>query len=54
MGASGLMGGNSARKDSNASLRFNVSHDISQIDMSLGHITNSSVSATPRIYNQNL
>ncbi|CDW71493.1 iq calmodulin-binding motif family protein [Stylonychia lemnae] len=40
----------SGRKDS---VKFNVSHEISQIDMSLGHITSSSISATPRIYNAN-
>ena len=51
MGNTPGMGFNSARKDSNTSLRFNVSHDISQIcDVSNGNITgNSSVNATPRI-----
>ena len=40
----------SARKDINNSLlRFNVSHEISQIDMSLGHISNISLNATPRV-----
>ena len=34
------------------SLKFNSSHDWSQHDMSLGHITSSSIHSTPRIINQ--
>lgn len=41
----------SGRKDS---FKFNASQDISQFDMSIGHITSSSISATPRICNANL
>lgn len=33
------------------SSKFNTSNDWSQVDMSLGHITSSSIHSTPRIYN---
>ena len=36
------------------SLKFGDSHDWSQADISIGHITSSSVHSTPRIYSMGI